>query len=319
MNDGILCSFYGKDDNCCDVGCDYISSSDVTTIIRYCSADYRACSRYQELEHRFSIRPQGGEWGAGEAPAQRYAGSAIQVTEPLIQPFQVKWSLPALWHQVISRPKLESAPLARQLRVARSLESRPIRPVPAAAVADPVSGPVPMGLLGFGVATVLLSLQMAGFFPLGTVLMTMGIFYAGLAQIVSGFMEWRKNNTFGATAFTTYGLLCLTLVAVALVTHTGLAPAPSSAATAASLGLWSLISAGLFLAALQLDRMLRVLFALLTISFVLLAISTAADLPALRLVAGYGGIATGALATCAGGVRFFKEVYSRRGFVPAPA
>lgn len=319
MHDGILCSFYGKDDDCCDVGCDYISSSDVPTIIRYCSADYRSCNRYQELAHRFSISPQAKMQVAIEASGPRRSRPVIQFKEPLVKPFKVKWSLPSLWHQVATRSMLEVVPLARQRRIAQPLEPQNIRPVPAAVVSGAVQGPVPMGLLGFGAATMLLSLQMAGFFPLVTVLTTMGIFYAGLAQVVSGAMEWRKNNTFGGTAFIAYGLFCLALVSVAVMTHTGLAPAPSGAATAACLGLLSLVSATLFLGALRLEKMWRVFFALLTISLVLLALGNATDLAVLKLVTGCGGMVTGSLATCAGLVSFFKKIYGRRGFVPVTA
>ena len=319
MHDGILCSFYGKDDDCCDVGCDYISSSDVPTIIRYCSADYRSCDRYQELAHRFLISSQVRGQVAIKASDARQTRPFIQFKEPLVKPFKVKWSLPSLWHQVASRSMLESVPLARKRRFARPLESQNTRQVSAVTVSEPVQGPVPMGLLGFGVATVLLGLQMAGFFPLVTVLTTMGIFYAGIAQVVSGAMAWRKNNLFGATAFTAYGLFCLALVAVAVMTHAGLAPAPSGAATAACLGLLSLVSATLFLGALRLDKIWRAFFALLTISFVLLAIGNATDVTALRLTAGCGGMATGTLAICAGLVRFFKTIYGRRGLVPVPA
>lgn len=254
MNDGILCSFYGKDDDCCDVGCDYISSSDVPTIIRYCSADYRSCNRYQELAHRFSISTQDRDGLPTEASGARQSRPAIQFKEPLVKPFKVKWSLPSLWHQVATRSILEPVPAARHRRIARSLESQNSRQLSTARVAEPVQGPVPMGLLGFGVATVLLSLQMAGFFPLVTVLTTMGVFYAGLAQVISGAMEWRKNNIFGSTVFIAYGLFCLALVAVAVMTHTGMAPAPSGAATAACLGLLSLISTTLFLALSALKR-----------------------------------------------------------------
>jgi len=318
MNDGILCSFYGKDDDCCDVGCDYISSSDVPTIIRYCSADYRSCHRYQELAHRFSISPRVKAQVAVET-LPRQSRPSIQFKDPLVKPFHVKWSLPSLWHQVSTRSMLEPVPLARQKRVARALESQAARQKSAVIGSEPVQGPVPMGLLGFGVATVLLSLQMAGFFPLVTVLTTMGVFYAGLAQVISGAMEWRKNNTFGGTAFIAYGLFCLALVAVAVMTHTGMAPAPSGAATAACLGLLSLVSATLFLGALRLEKAWRTFFALLTISFVLLSLGNATDLAALRLAAGCGGIATGTLATCAGLVRFFKAIYGRRGLVPVHA
>jgi hypothetical protein len=318
MNDGILCSFYGKDDDCCDVGCDYISSSDVPTIIRYCSADYRSCHRYQELAHRFSISPRVKAQVAVEA-LPRQSRPSIQFKDPLVKPFQVKWSLPSLWHQVSTRSMLEPVPLARQRRIARTCESQAARQVSTVAGSGPVQGPVPMGLLGFGVATVLLSLQMAGFFPLVTVLMTMGVFYAGLVQVISGAMEWRKNNTFGGTAFIAYGLFCLALVAVAVMTHIGMAPAPSGAATAACLGLLSLVSATLFLGALRFEKAWRRLLAMLTISFVLLTLGNATDLASLKLAAGCGGIATGTLVTCAGLVLFFKAIYGRRGFVPVHA
>ena len=57
--------------------------------------------------------------------------------------------------------------------------------------------------------TVLLNLHNAGIYDLGSMILAMGIFYGGLAQIIAGIMEWRKNNTFGATAFTSYGLFWL--------------------------------------------------------------------------------------------------------------
>lgn len=319
MNDGILCSFYGKDDDCCDVGCDYISSSDVPTIIRYCSADYRSCPRYQELAHRFSISPQAKEPFAREASDLHQSRPSIQFKEPLIKPFKVKWSLPSLWHQVATRSLREPIPSARQRPFARSFESLASHQASVVVVSEATQGPLPMGLLGFGVATLLLSLQVAGFFPLATVLMTMGIFYAGLAQAVSGAMEWRKNNIFGATAFIAHGLFCLAFVSVAVMTHTGMAPAPSGAATAACLGLLSLVSATLFLGALRLAKTWRLFFALLTLSLVLLAFGNVTEVAVLKLVAGCGGITTGFLVTCAGLVRFFKAMCGRRGLVPVPA
>lgn len=317
MKNGILCSFYGKDIECCDVGCDYISSSDVTTIIRYCSADYRACSRYQELAHPFPGRSRARVENSSvlESPRLVERRPVAPAGEPLIKPFQVKWSLPSLWHRVSMRSVLESAPMAGPVSAASASGVRVAAPVSA----ESAPAPLPIGLLGFGAATILLNLHLSGIFSLGAVLITMGIFYAGFAQVVSGFIEWRRNNTFGATAFTAYGLFCMALVAVAVMTRIGLAPAPSSSATAASLGLWSLVSATLFLGALRLSKMLRLLFALLTLSFVLLSLGHAVDFAPLKLIAGYGGMLTGALAVGTGLVRVVKGVYGRRGFIPVPA
>ncbi len=50
--------------------------------------------------------------------------------------------------------------------------------------------------------TVLLNLHNAGIFALGSMILAMGIFYGGLAQVIAGMMEWKKGNTFGATSST---------------------------------------------------------------------------------------------------------------------
>ena len=81
---------------------------------------------------------------------------------------------------------------------------------------DITSNPAPLGLMGFGMTTVLLNFHNAGFFELGAMILGMGIFYGGLAQVIAGIMEWKKGNTFGTTAFTSYGFFWLSLVALVL-------------------------------------------------------------------------------------------------------
>ena len=71
--------------------------------------------------------------------------------------------------------------------------------------------------MGFGMTTVLLNMHNAGWFGLGTMILAMGVFYGGIAQIIAGIMEWKKGNTFGTTAFTSYGLFWLTLVFLLLM------------------------------------------------------------------------------------------------------
>ena len=71
----------------------------------------------------------------------------------------------------------------------------------AAAPKEGTANPAPLGLLGFGMTTVLLNLHNAGLFPLSAMIAGMGVFVGGLAQIIAGIMEFRKNNTFGMMAF----------------------------------------------------------------------------------------------------------------------
>src|SRR5208283_4060075 len=87
---------------------------------------------------------------------------------------------------------------------------------------DLTANPAPLGLTAFGMTTVLLNLHNAGFFELGSMILAMGIFYGGMAQIVAGIMEWKKNNTFGTTAFLSYGFFWLTLVALIVLPKMGL-------------------------------------------------------------------------------------------------
>jgi succinate-acetate transporter protein len=79
-------------------------------------------------------------------------------------------------------------------------------------IKDTTGNPAPLGLLGFGMTTVLLNVHNAGFYELNSMVLAMGICYGGLAQVIAGIMEWRKNNTFAATAFVSYGLFWLSLV-----------------------------------------------------------------------------------------------------------
>jgi succinate-acetate transporter protein len=60
--------------------------------------------------------------------------------------------------------------------------------------------------------TILLNIHNAGFFELNAMIMAMGIFVGGIAQVIAGMQEWKKNNTFGATAFTAYGFFWIALV-----------------------------------------------------------------------------------------------------------
>lgn len=81
-------------------------------------------------------------------------------------------------------------------------------------IKDPIANPSPLGLLGFGVTTVLLNLHNVGLFPLNVMILAMGFAYGGLAQIIAGIMEFKKGNTFGATALTSYGLFWWSLVLI---------------------------------------------------------------------------------------------------------
>lgn len=176
-------------------------------------------------------------------------------------------------------------------------------------IKDNTANPAPLGLIAFGMTTVLLNFHNAGFYALNTMILAMGIFYGGLAQVIAGILEWKKNNTFGATAFTSYGLFWLSLVAlIVLPSKTGIAAADGHA-MAAYLALWGLFTFGLFIGTLRLSRALQFVFLTLTILFVLLAYAEFAGAAAVGKIAGYEGIICGASAIYTGLALLLNEVY----------
>jgi uncharacterized protein len=142
-------------------------------------------------------------------------------------------------------------------------------------MSDKLANPAPLGLLGFGITTVLLNLVNAGVFPLDTMILAMGIAYGGLAQIIVGVMEYRKGNTFGTVAFSSYGFfwwsLVILLVLPKLTFITGL-NAPTTTAMAAYFLMWGLFTFAMFFGTLKANRALQFVFMSLAILFFMLTI-----------------------------------------------
>jgi succinate-acetate transporter protein len=178
-------------------------------------------------------------------------------------------------------------------------------------VKDKTANPAPLGLLGFGMTTVLLNLHNAGFFGLGSMILAMGIFYGGLAQIIAGIMEWKKGNTFGTTAFTSYGLFWLTLVWLIVAPKLGIAEATTNDAMAAYLFMWGLFTFVMFIGTLKLNRALQVVFLSLAILFWLLAYKDITGNAMIGTIAGYEGIFCGFSAIYTGLAQVLNECYGR--------
>ena len=176
---------------------------------------------------------------------------------------------------------------------------------------DNTGNPAPLGLLGFGMTTVLLNLHNAGLFTLGSMILAMGIFYGGLAQIIAGIMEWKKNNTFGTTAFLSYGLFWLTLVGLLVFPKLGWGTAPEVYAMSSYLIMWGLFTFFMFIGTLRLNGALQFVFGSLTILFFLLAIGDLTGNALIKTIAGYEGIICGASAIYTAIAQILNEVYGK--------
>ncbi len=179
-------------------------------------------------------------------------------------------------------------------------------------IKDTTGNPAPLGLLGFGMTTVLLNVHNAGFYELNSMILAMGICYGGLAQIIAGIMEWRKNNTFAATAFVSYGLFWLSLVTMIILTKLGWGAASNETAMAAYLAMWGLFTAVMFVGTLLLNRALQVVFGTLAILFFLLAIGDFTGASAgFKHFTGYEGIFCGFSAMYAGLAQVLNELFGK--------
>jgi len=142
-------------------------------------------------------------------------------------------------------------------------------------MSEKLANPAPLGLMGFGMTTVLLNLHNTGLFGLDSMILAMGIFYGGLAQILAGIMEYKKGNTFGTTAFTSYGLFWLSLVILKLLPVMGLWSWSSDISMAAYFFMWGLFTFVMFFGTLKANKALQFVFMSLAILFFLLTIRDA--------------------------------------------
>lgn len=147
-----------------------------------------------------------------------------------------------------------------------------------------LANPAPLGLLGFGVTTVLLNLVNAGAFPLDTMILAMGIAYGGLAQVIVGIMEFKKGNTFGTVAFMSYGLFWWSLVMLLVLPKLSFLSGfstPSAASMAAYFIMWGIFTFAMFFGTLKANRALQFVFGSLTILFFMLTIRELTNNPTL--------------------------------------
>ena len=180
-------------------------------------------------------------------------------------------------------------------------------------IKDTTGNPAPLGLLGFGMTTVLLNLHNAGIYELNAMILGMGIFMGGLAQVIAGYQEWKKNNTFGATAFTAYGMFWLSLVVIILLPNTtvGANLKSSEKGLAWYLFMWGQFTFFMFIGTLKLNRVLQIIFFTLTVLFFLLAASDFTGNASLRTFAGYEGILCGLSAFYGCVAQVINEVHGK--------
>jgi succinate-acetate transporter protein len=172
--------------------------------------------------------------------------------------------------------------------------------------------PTPFGMVGFGITAILMNLHNAGFFPIASVILAMALFCGGLTQIIAGMLEFRRGNTFGVTAFASYGFYWIALVFIWILPKLGLAEATPDEYMGWFSLLWGIFTFFMLLGTLKGNRVTQFVFLTLTGVYGLSAARDLFNAPAFGVAAGWVGIACGTSAIYAGMAELLEEQYGRK-------
>jgi succinate-acetate transporter protein len=179
-------------------------------------------------------------------------------------------------------------------------------------IKDITAGAGALGLLGYGMPGVLLSLANAGIIQAGSMILGMVIFFGGFAMFTAGLMEWKKGNTYGMAAYASYGLFWFSFATLLLLPALGLAKDTGGAgAMAAYLALWGLFTVILFIGSLKMSRALQFVLGTLALVFLLEALGAATGNGSFTIVAGYVGIISGFAAIYTALAPVLNDIYGR--------
>lgn len=176
-------------------------------------------------------------------------------------------------------------PMAGQTALARETVS---------AMSASIADPGPLGLAAFALTTFVLSCVNAGWISKGTepIVLGLALTYGGLAQLLAGMWEFRKGNTFGATAFTSYGAFWLSFWAFVAFYAPKVPKADVPHAVGIFLFAWGIFTLYMLIASLKTTGAIAIVFTLLTITFFLLAFGEWGGTESLTKLGGILGVIT---------------------------
>ena len=177
------------------------------------------------------------------------------------------------------------------------------------------ANPAPLGLMGFGLTTLVLSFVNANIVGGGPasfpIVLGMALAFGGAAQLLAGMWEFRTGNTFGAVAFTSFGAFWISFFFLVSFNVAELPKTEVLSALGLYLWMWGIFTGLLFLCTFASPKALSLLFLLLTITFILLGIGNSGNTSGMIHAGGYFGIATGAVALYIATADIMQAVYKR--------
>ena len=161
-------------------------------------------------------------------------------------------------------------------------------------VANPISNPTPLGLFGFGITTILLSLCNLGVLDLSMVIIAVAIVLGGFAEIIAGLFELKFGNTFAGNVFLSFGLFWLSLVLILLLPQIGVIGVADPVTIGIYLLIFGIFALLLFISTLKSILSMKILFVLVTLLFLTLAVGYIWGLALFMTLGGISGVLAGA-------------------------
>jgi succinate-acetate transporter protein len=188
--------------------------------------------------------------------------------------------------------------------------------VAAAAIANPG----PLGLAAFALTTFVLSMFNAGLVSSTAepIVFGLALAYGGLAQLLAGMWEFRTGNTFGATAFTSYGAFWLSFWAFVQFFEKDVPKADAGHAVGLYLIAWGIFTTYMFVASLRTTGAVALVFFLLALTFIVLGIGNAGAHTGIVKLGGWIGLATALAAWYASFAEVTNATFGRTVFPTKP-
>ncbi|HVV07926.1 acetate uptake transporter [Amycolatopsis sp.] len=176
-----------------------------------------------------------------------------------------------------------------------------------------IADPGPLGLAGFAATTFVLSAVNAGLVAksIEPVVLPLALFYGGLAQLLAGMWEFRKNNTFGATAFATYGSFWLAFAFYVWQFSDKIPPDQAANATGLFLLVFTIFTGYMAIASLRTSAALIAVFVLLFLTFLFLTIGEFSGAEGIGKFGGWLGLITAVLAWYASFASVINSTFKR--------
>jgi succinate-acetate transporter protein len=178
----------------------------------------------------------------------------------------------------------------------------------------PIADPGPLGLAAFAATTFVLSVFNADLITdknLLAVVLPLALFYGGLAQLLAGMWEFRKGNTFGATAFCSYGAFWMSYAALAKFVAPDLPATSAHEATGLFLLVWAVFTAYMAIAATRTTGAILAVFVTLAATYIVLCVADFAQSPDTTKAGGWLGLVTAVCAWYASFAGVTNSTYHR--------